>query len=664
MRIIDDLQIYEMCDLHTMPMPELSTVSKKVGKVYLNDFITYDIETTTLVKDKIGFMYIWQMSVFGNILIGRTWNEFKETLQYIKSIYIHDNNTKIVIYVFNLAFEFQFFRQFLQIDYVFARSIRKPIYVISDCFEFRCAYMLTNMSLEKFCESENTVHRKLKGDLDYKVMRTPSTYMSDKNLRYCIYDVVGFREAIISLMRSENDTLATIPLTSTGYVRRDYRKVMYDYNRDEFTIAKPSLGCYKAMREYFRGGDVHANRFAVDVIIDDVVSYDRKSSYPAVMLNGYYPVGKEKHMDSIDIDTYYKLADSKCILAKFDIANISTDSVNPYIDIAHLKKAKGITNDNGRVLKADYGEIYLTEIDIQIIEKEYTLDILAISDVYIWDRGKLPLPIRKKLLDMFYQKEMLKDGDEYFYNKYKNKINASFGCMVSDIARDDIIYNGIWDSHKLSDMEIDVQISKYYKSRNNFLHYQHGIYITAHARMELKKAELICGDKLIYNDTDSVKFIRDSDIIDKINNLNRHIIQDCIKNGAYIDIGNKRIYLGVWELDAEYTKFKTLGSKKYAYVKDGKFDITVSGIPKYYIDGKGNKHYISQEIINDFDKFEYDRQYDFVGKNTLVYDDSDIHIINVYGEDIETGSSCAVINAPYCFTLSGDYEWLLNNLYM
>lgn len=47
----------------------------------------------------------------------------------------------------------------------------------------------------------------------------------------------------------------------------------------------PTLHVFELLREAFRGGDTHANRFYVGKILDNVGSYDRESSYPYELVN-------------------------------------------------------------------------------------------------------------------------------------------------------------------------------------------------------------------------------------------------------------------------------------------------------------------------------------------------------------------------------------------
>ena len=84
-------------------------------------------------------------------------------------------------------------------------------------------YILSNMSLSKFCQNEEGVtHYKLDGnEYNYDTFRLPTTPLSEYEQGYCYNDVRGLCECIKS--RLKHDTLASIPLTSTGYVRRELR---------------------------------------------------------------------------------------------------------------------------------------------------------------------------------------------------------------------------------------------------------------------------------------------------------------------------------------------------------------------------------------------------------------------------------------------------------
>jgi hypothetical protein len=62
-------------------------------------------------------------------------------------------------------------------------------------------------------------------------------------------------------MERDGDSLYTIPLTSTGYARRDAKAAMKKCSRSFLVNQLPSYEIYKLCREAFRGGNTHASRF-------------------------------------------------------------------------------------------------------------------------------------------------------------------------------------------------------------------------------------------------------------------------------------------------------------------------------------------------------------------------------------------------------------------
>ena len=92
---------------------------------YLSDFGTFDIETTTYQMSIIdnepqynAFMYQWQFCIADKVIMGRTWKEFIFLLEQLRIALGLSHNHYFVIYVHNLSFEFQFFRNFFCFDSV------------------------------------------------------------------------------------------------------------------------------------------------------------------------------------------------------------------------------------------------------------------------------------------------------------------------------------------------------------------------------------------------------------------------------------------------------------------------------------------------------------------------------------------------------------------
>ena len=246
---------------------ELPNQKRKKGnqsssqKYYYKDLITaFDIETTYIKDIDQSVMYIWQWQ-FGSkcTVIGRSWYELRLFLANLKEILKDD---KLVIFVHNLSFEFEYLSGVFDFapDDVFCMDRRKILKAtLNKSFEFRCSYLHSNMNLRAFCEKMGVHNYKLK--MDYKKPRFWYTELSQKELAYCINDVRGLVEAITVEMNRDNDNLYTIPLTSTGYARRDAKKAMRRVSKSFVENQLPSFELYKLLREAFRGGNTHASRF-------------------------------------------------------------------------------------------------------------------------------------------------------------------------------------------------------------------------------------------------------------------------------------------------------------------------------------------------------------------------------------------------------------------
>ena len=230
-------------------------------KYYYKDLITaFDIETTYIKEIDQSVMYIWQWQ-FGDkvTVIGRSWMELRIFFENLKDLL---GNDRLVIFVHNLSFEFQFLSGVFSFapDDVFCmerRKILKATY--NNSFEFRCSYLQTNMSLRAFCEKMGVHNFKLK--MDYKRRRYWYTDLTPKEVAYCVNDVRGLVEAITIEMERDNDNLYTLPLTSTGYARRDAKKAMRKASKAFITNQLPNYEIYRMLREAFRGGNTHASRF-------------------------------------------------------------------------------------------------------------------------------------------------------------------------------------------------------------------------------------------------------------------------------------------------------------------------------------------------------------------------------------------------------------------
>lgn len=658
--------ITDVYDFDYSIISKAGKVKRKKGsrnkKNYKNLVCAFDIETTRIKEIEQSVMYIWQFQVDEKVtVIGRTWREFDYFMRAIASDL--EDMEYIVVYVHNLSFEFQFLSGIYPFskEEVFALDKRKVCKCeMFEHFEFRCSYIQTNMSLEAFTEKMNVKHKKLVGDLDYNIERYSYTPLTNEELAYCINDVQGLVEAIKTEMQNDGDTLYTIPLTSTGYVRRDVKKAL-EGNRWIKDIL-PDFDVYQVAREAFRGGNTHANRFYAGWILEGVHSADRSSSYPGVQCNRAYPVTRF-HKISKPVPDAAQIIDmmkrrEKAILLRVSFKGLTLNDYSWGCPYLAKDKCRSIVNgayDNGRILSADYLETSITDVDLRIIVEEYRVNEIVPIEVYTARYGRLPQPMIETICSYYHKKTELKGlpGQEYQYMKSKNKQNSIFGMTAQDPVKESILYQ---------DGEFTIDTSKTKKElleefmKRAFIPYTWGVWCTAWARYELERGMRIVseqGGTFIYCDTDSVKYLGNVDFT----KYNKEKMTLSKQNGAWAtDPQGIDHYMEVYEQEKDADRFITWGAKKYAYESDGKLKITVAGVPK-----KAGAEELKRK--GGLDALKPGFVFSDCGKLETVYNDKPeiTKYKNKDGETIEITKNVVLRPTTYALGITKEYEDILQD---
>ena len=641
-------------------------------KCYIEHLMTFDIETSTIEKTDgsfEGYMYHWQVCIDGFVCFGRTWKEFLTFLRKMnRALKNYNEQHKLICYIHNFSYEFQFLYSWIKLTNVFAIDKRKPLKAISKEFniEFRCSYLLSNMNLKKFIENTPNAHYfKGSGDLDYKKVFTPKSILTMSELGYCYNDVMGLYEAIIYLL--QEDTLTTIPLTSTGYVRRECRNNMRKNkkNRKQFLDLKLDDKLYQLCKDSFRGGNTASNRYKTNFINYDVSSYDMSSAYPYAMISGLYPITpfQEETITSLDMLDDYN--NCYCTLAYYSFENVKLKKGFPFPYIPYSKCIEFIAPSydtqfkgkeycyNGRVLEADFIKIAMTNYDYQIFINQYEYDEenVRVEDFYYSHKGFLPKELTDTVIEFFTLKSQLKgiEGKEYEYMKSKNKLNSLYGMIVTDIIRQENLFMDQWEKGENSTLE------EYYSKRNNFLTYQWGLFVTAICRTNLQKAIDKIGLDCVYIDTDSVKFVGEHDNV--FEQINQEMIDWCTQNDIinYVNVGNHKYFLGLYDKEKGYKEFVTLGAKKYAFKQSNKIGITVAGL---------NKKSGAQELERKggLSNFKIGSEFLDSGRKTVYYNDDKKHFLTVKGCQIENASNIALVDTTYTLGMTDVMLSILNGL--
>ena len=669
---------------------------KKDKRYTMELYCAFDIETSTVwinpdpkEYDVHSFMYSWAFQIEDYTALGRDWESFfsflarlRAALETVKKERYCEVTPKLVIWVHNLAYEFAFLSGLYPFrdDECFFRDVRKPIYVsMFDVFEFRCSYIQTNLSLKMLCKQMG-VPEKLSGQMfDYSIIRFPWTPLTEYEQQYIITDVESLVLAMKKRVQQAGDNLVSVPLTSTGYVRRECKESLKGRYYD-ITEMKPEEREYRLLRKAFRGGNTHANMMYAGKIIKNVNSYDIVSCYPTQQLTQRFPMKPFRWLDCrLTLDRVFKFIGlGYAVVALYQFKGLRLKNKRtpiPYLSLSRTesmmyreiekdgkkKTVPCVKLDNGRILESYYTEVALTEIDLEIVLKQYTFDEIGIIECMVAQKDYLPEEYRRVIQEYYNNKTKLKGDDTdqglYLYTKSKNMLNSVYGMSATDPIHQEVLYKGGDYSRSSYDTMTEEEKKKALKTAA--FPYQWGVYTTAYARQQLQRAIDLCGDQIIYCDTDSVK-VKGTVPIDR---LNDYQLKKAIQAGAYADDRNgHRHYCGLFEKDASYQRFCTQGAKRYAYEKDGHLGVTVSGVTKQRNEKTGE--FFAVEELKTLDRFKPGMSWSAAGGTMAVYNDHDDfdYLDPATGQTVHIGKNVAIIPTTYTMTYARDYEQLLGEI--
>ena len=694
---------------HVLPR-EKGNQGKKQKITYFNILSAFDIETTALQDIQQSFMYIWQWH-FVNIetedsitIYGRYWDEWQEASRLICDTLPSD--AYMVVLDHNLSYEFQFLSSlypFAQ-DEVFATNPREILKcTMGGHLEFRCTMRHSNTSLSVYTRQWHVKHQKLSGEeYDYNKIRFPWTELTEQELLYAFHDVIGLCEAYRAELEYWHDTLYTIPYTSTGYVRRICKKEWAKINYLERRAWVPDITVYKMLVEAFRGGDTHGDRrhatpadYGRAVIVENVASYDRVSSYPDVLVNCMYPLGdwhkiqtkKRPFIEPAELEKYIHQYE-KSIVTRVHFTGLRLKNIRwemPYIPSDKCLKLESAQLDNGRVIRAAALSMTITDPDWEIIKTEYTWETVAFSDTWYCRRRFLPEQFCEVVRQFYRDKTLLKGAEhgsleEIEYGLKKSLLNALYGMCAQRVIRDNVVYIDDDNSPYISEWEYKAReqeretgraLTEREKremqdklekeqleaaKRKAFVPYQIGVWCTAWARLELHRAFWAVseqGGTSIYADTDSCKCIGNIDF----SRLNEYYKARSLARGAYADDrkGN-RYYMGVYEHEYTAPRFAHMGAKKYIYEDEhGELHLTVAGVNK-------QKGAAELKKLGGFDAWHGGTVFQEAGGVQGVYNDTDYGYLEIDGHQLFIGRNVCLLPDSYTLGESTDYLRVLEYL--
>lgn len=644
------------------------TSGKHKKNPYCHNIFTLDLETSSIFKnekgevhsfdyskppeyytstERIGIVYIWQLSVDDVVYYGRYLSELHDFIITLNDCLLGRTG---VIYVHNLAYEFQFLRNIFPLTEVFARKSRKPMSakIGNTGFILKCSYILSGLKLENIAKQYNLPILKQVGDLDYRLLRHSETPLTEDELRYCEYDCLIVYE-YIKIMIKDYGSIDKIPLTSTSKVRKQFsdhltkekgRFGVKNFKRNTAMLS-PTLEDYLDLVRCFAGGYTHANAYYTNRLIKNVRSIDFTSSYPAVMVMEKFPVGIFSNFNLYDLK--YVDPEKYAYILKLKFKNIRCIKSMTFISAHKCSKLSGVVIDNGRVYSAKELEMTMTELDWLTIRDTYNFDDVEIISCKTTVKNYMPKEFIKFVIKQYATKTKYKNivkkmedeglkGTEDYYQACdilqlaKANLNSLYGMCVTNNIMDVIEFNNEWQITELTENDIQEKLFEFEEKQSLLLPYQWGVWITAYARRNLWLGIIEIDSDVVYCDTDSIKFIGDYQYF--IDDYNRKIDDKLHKMCNQLKIPFEDVKnIGHFDDDGNYLEFKTLGAKKYAVryfnkkVNKEVVEITVSGVNK-----KTGVNALNNDVNNFSPKLIFD--YHTAGKLLSCYNDNQ-SIVNV-----------------------------------
>lgn len=656
---------------------------------YVDAVVAFDTETTSFTDEgvKRAIVYSYCVQVEDDIRIMRTEEEFVDYMQQLATKYDTDPMHRLVVYVHNLAYEWQFIKNSFAWLRETVFSNGSTLNVIRACtadgIEFRCSLALTNAPLKTVGKMVGVP--KMVGDLDYDLVRHSGTPLTPEEIGYIENDT----RIIVALIRERlaDDTFESIPMTKTGYVRRLVRKVRAGSSKGAKEYRKKisklllTAETYSVAREAFAGGFTHANGMITGEELHDVVAYDLSSSYPAALVQFPYPMSAFIRVEDVeDVDHFERIVKGSCAIVDVTLCNISSRYNFPTISESKAREVRNGVIDNGRIWMADRVRVVVTNVDLAVIRRCYEIGSVEVNGIWVAQSDYLPTPFVEAVASFYRDKTTLKgiEGMDEEYRLAKENANSIWGMVATDPYRTEY-YCGpdLTITAEVGDLES--AIDNHNNDKKRVLFYPWGTFCTAYARFVLQSAIFDMEDAgvtVAYCDTDSIYAVDHPAVAEVVARSNEAITARMEAAAAahgwdeetakgFISPADKDGHthpLGFFECETPEPLFgfKTLGAKRYAKQSAKGFAITVAGLSKAaaeYVEDHGGFEFFADGMTIDEDHS---------GRLTHSYSDDEFSniLIDYLGQPAEVHQHGYVHleKVPYHMGISTEYDAFLEAL--
>ena len=571
------------------------------------DTFTLDAKGKRIYDENPNYIVKWSVAVnvFGFNLCVLWGDRPTDLLDCLVRVHAALSGTCTIIYVHNLSYDYMFLRKFLNKEWgaPVKQLNTKPHYpvelVYGNGLILRDSLILAQRSIEKWGEDLGAEHQKAVGKWDYDKIRHQRDGLTDDELLYICNDVLCGVECLSILRGTIHKTHRGMPYTATGIPRGELREIAHPHHQHEWCVENYEYWSYKICERFYHGGYAHNNRNRKGDIVS-ARALDFSSSYPTTMLLEKFPWEKWcKLSGNPTAEWILSRSDREAFLFRVNVAKVRLKNYwfpMPPLQLSKVDLIYDAVVDNGRILKAGFVSMYMNEIMLELFRELYDYDELEISDCMFAAKRYLPDWMTQYIYQLFIDKTMLKGRDPVQYAIAKAKLNSIYGMCVQKVEKPDIIEDASTGIYTITQPEGDEVFNREVKKRSTFLWYPVGCWVTSYAMRNLFKLGACARDPAtgkadpdawLYSDTDSCYFM-DYDP-EKVEAYNQRCRERLLERGfPGVKHNGREYWLGVAELDGEYSEFRAWHSKCYAarYADDwegkeaGKLKITVAGVPK------------------------------------------------------------------------------------
>ena len=604
----------------------------KKAEYYLRCGGGYDTESTTVTDDndkpKYAFIYHVQMMINGQYMyfydVSLIPLFFQLLCEQVQQLQKPKEKCKLIIWVANLAHEYAFIKRQLNkvgISDIFAKTERQPLkIVLNDAVEMRECIGLFGNSLADVANKYTTT-KKLKGDLDYNLIRLPQlTTLTDTEQKYCYNDVKILDELSSVAFEKFTDKGLKIPMTNTGILRQKCKNAIYnikwEYRKNEKLMPQNEYDYYIMRRYMYAGGLSGTSPIYCGKKINSAKAADLTSDYPAQINQQLYPAGQ---LLEVNPDQLHRFKDKfKIVLFTCDLRPLTKHAIiskhkviNMYgtVDCPFTEQCKNVLVVNGKVLYGDNICLMCNDVDLTALSELYKFNNIKVYRSWIFtDKARPPKFLLQCMNNDYLAKQQLKASgqkDTVVYMEKKIAVNSYYGMCATRLY--DCVYEYDEDIDDIAENAADLSYSQ--RREKMWLSPYIAYWCTSYARAILIHYIGKYPDLILQYDTDSLYYITDTDIVPKeriqqleddltlynkrIEQKNRHIFKN---DSHFLD-------LGAWEIDDfNYIGFKGLGAKRYLLqYPDKHFKPVVAGMVKSSFD-----EYLQQTGKDAYEVFDSD----------------------------------------------------------